>query len=487
MLGMNWPGNLKLPVHKSWIVASSAAGIVAGLALSHQLTVLASWPWVLVGLGLLIGATILSRRVVLPLAILAGLLIGGARGATDLEKQAVWSGAIGQTVTLRGTVVEDIDRGKNGEITLRLANLRYKNRPLSGEVWLSLSGEAPIRRSDIIQVEVLLRDGFGSFVASGYKAELVDLVRPKHGDVALDVRDWFADAVRKVIDEPMASLGLGFLTGQRRSLPPELDDALRTVGLTHIVVASGYNLTILVRLIKRLFEKHSRFQTVFFASLLIGGFIAITGMTPSMMRAGLVTGLALGAWYIGRQFHPVRLLVLAAAITGLITPSYVWGNLGWQLSFLAFSGVMILAPLMQRYFFGENPPGLIRQILGETLSATIMTLPLLLLYFGKFSVVALLANMLVLPLLPLAMLATFVAGLGEIVSGFSYQIIGLPAELVLGYMLKVTEFFASLPWAIVEVEVPGWQAGIMYLALIGAMLYMWRATKLNLRNSSIIE
>lgn len=484
---MNWLETLKLPIHRSWTLAIGAAGVVAGLALAPRLPFMASWQWIVVGTCLLAGAIMLSKRLILPLAVSAGLLIGGGRGAIDLSNQSVWGDAIGQLVTLRGVVKEDIDRGKNGEIILRLGNIYHQDQSLAGEIWLSLADEAPIRRSDTVELKVMLRSGFGSFAASGYRAKLIKLTRPKPGDVALDVRDWFGEAVRRVIDEPMSSLGLGFLTGQRRSLSPELDDGLRTVGLTHIVVASGYNLTILVRLIKRLFEKRSRFQTLFFASLLIGGFIAVTGMTPSMMRAGLVTGMALGAWYIGRQFQPIRLLILAAAITGFITPSYVWGNLGWQLSFLSFAGVMVVAPLLQRYFFGQNPAGLLRQVLGETVSATIMTLPLLMLYFGQFSTVALFANMLVLPLLPLAMLTTFLAGLGSLILPVSAEVIGWPAELILGYMLKVTEFFASLPWAMMEVKITAWQTGLMYLALIGFSLHMWRVTKLNLRASNIVE
>ena len=484
---MNWLETIKLPIHRSWTISASMLGVVIGLALARQLTFIADTLWIAVGVLILIGVTIVSRRMVLWLAVFAGLLIGGARGAIEVSQQSTWSEAIGQNLRLRGTVSDDVDRGKNAEIIIRLDNLSHQGRPLAGEVWLSLADEATIRRGDIVEVRVVLRDGFGPFVASGYRAELIRLVRPEPGDVALDVRDWFGRKVRQVVDEPMASLGLGFLTGQRRSLSPELDSALRVVGLTHIVVASGYNLTILVRLVKRLFEKRSRFQVLFFASLLIGGFIALTGLTPSMMRAGLVTGLALVAWYIGRQFQPIRLLILAAAITGLVAPSYVSSNLGWQLSFLAFTGVMVLAPLLQRYFFGQDQPGLFRQILGETLAATIMTLPLLMLYFAQISTVSIIANMLVLPVLPLAMLTTFLAGLGSAVLPAGAGLIGLPAELVIGYMLSVTEFLAGLSWAIVELEVTSWQVAGMYLLIAGAMLYMWRVTKLNLRSSNVIE
>lgn len=484
---MNTLGALRLPVHSSWTLASAAAAVVAGLGAAPQLSYLANYWWMLGGLALVIVSLIVSKRFILVLAVLGGLMIGGSRGAVDLAAKSIWDQAIGQTVVMSGTIAEDIDRGKKGEITLRLRDLRHEKQDLPGEIWLALAKEPSLRRSDRLTVKVELQPGFGSYVASGYRAQVQKVARPQPGDVALDIRDWFGAKVRKVIDEPMASLGLGFLTGQRRSLPADLDQALRVAGLTHIVVASGYNLTILVRLVKRLFEKSSRFQTLFFASLLIVGFIAVTGLTPSMMRAGLVTGLALLAWYVGRQFHPIRLLVLAAAITGLMTPSYVSGNLGWQLSFAAFAGVMVLAPLFQRYFFGEKQPSLLRQILGETLAATIMTLPLLLVYFGQFSSVALLANILVLPLVPLAMLATFVAGGAAILIPTSLQLFAWPAQMLLGYMLEVTRFFTGLDWALVDLQIEIWQGGLLYLLIGLGTWQMWRTTKLNLRSHNIID
>jgi competence protein ComEC len=147
------------------------------------------------------------------------------------------------------------------------------------------------------------------------------------------------------------------------------------------------------------------------STAMILAFMAVTGMSPSMSRAGLVAGLSLAAWYYGRKIHPLVLLPLAAAVTLLVNPQFGWNDLGWQLSFAAFAGVIILAPLLQRYFFGDKEPGAIRQVAGETLSAQIFTLPLLVMAFGMMSNVALLANVLILPLVPLAMLLVFLAGI----------------------------------------------------------------------------
>ena len=99
---------------------------------------------------------------------------------------------------------------------------------------------------------------------------------------------------------------------------------------------------------------------------MILSFMAMTGFSPSMSRAGLVAGLSLAAWYYGRTIHPLVLLPVAAGTTLLINPQFGWNDLGWQLSFAAFAGVIILAPLLQRYFFGDKEPGVFRQIFGST-------------------------------------------------------------------------------------------------------------------------
>ena len=264
-------------------------------------------------------------------------------------------------------------------------------------------------------------------------------------------------------------------------------EALQIVGLTHVVVASGYNLTILVRLARRLFEKVSKYLSALSASIMIASFIAVTGLSPSMFRAGLVAGLSLAAWYYGRRFHPVVLLSFAAAVTVVINPSYVWGDLGWQLSFAAFGGVMILAPLLQRFFFGPVKPGFVRQILGETIAAVIVTAPILINGFGQFSNVAIFANVLVLPLVPLAMLLTFIAGIGALLVPSIATIIGLPATWLLGYMTNVAQYLSHLSWAVTTVQISSLMVAVCYAIVIGVCLYLWRATKFDLKNTNIVE
>lgn len=480
---------LKQRVHSSWLIAYASASFVVGVMCAQygDGAVFSASVWPFIGTVLFVIALWRRMVIVVPLVIVAGLLIGLWRGLLTHNQLAVYDKDIGSTVTFRGVVSDDPDVGKSGETLLRLGTITVGGRDIAGAVWVSTTQKVTVQRSDVVTVTGKLSAGFGSFGASIYRAKIVKVERPEPGDVALQARDWFADNVRKTIAEPQVSLGLGYLLGLRRSLPPELDQALVVAGLTHVVVASGYNLTILVRLARRLFVKVSKYLATLSAGTMIVAFVAVTGMSPSMSRAGLVAGLSLAAWYYGRAFHPLILLPFAAAVTVAINPTYAWNDLGWQLSFAAFAGVMILAPLLQRYFFGEKEPGIIRQILGETISATIVTLPILVLAFGQFSNVAIIANIAILPLVPLAMLLTFIAGVCVMVIPATAVFVGLPAQRLLTYMTTTAEYFAGLPWAQTTVEIQPWMTWLAYAGIIGLCFYLQRATKYDLGKTNIIE
>ncbi len=481
---MNW-WVLKRRLHASWLVAAVSFGILIGCSLVQLAGgFFADIGWLILALMLL--ADVFYKRQVwlVLLAVLAGGILGAWRGSFERVSLAQYQPYYGRTVTVTGTVGDDVtDSGGQAVVTLSKVKI---GRSLPGKIRLTV-GSTTAKRGDLLTVSGKLTAGFGSYAGVIYRVKIDKVVEPVPGDVARRVRDWFAAAVRRVIPEPQASLGLGYLVGQKSALPSDLTEALKVAGLTHAVVASGYNLTILVRLSRRAFGRISKFMAAFGSGCLIACFMAVTGLSPSMSRAGLVSGLSLLTWYYGRQFHPLILLALAAALTTLFNPSYVWGDLGWMLSFLAFAGVMLVGPIGQAYFFGDKPPGTVRQILGETMAAHLVTAPVIMLSFGTLSNVAIFSNLLVLPLVPLAMLLTFIAGLAALIVPIVAQTIALPASWLLGYMVNTVQVSAGLPWAQTEFQPSAWLVIVSYVAMILVGVYMWRVSHFNLRSASIVE
>ena len=476
---------LRQQVHVSWCIALVCLFFVVGVWTAQYLPLV--WWWYIASVAL--GAFGFWRRQLfaLPFVGLAGLIAGVCYGSIISNDMEVYAPLIGAQLELHGKVKEDPSTTAKGLSVLQLDHVSYEGHDMPGSVWVSILGHPKAKRGDIVGVSGKATEGFGTFTVTMFTAKVTSVKHPVPGDVGRLVRDWFADAIRKGIPEPQASLGIGYLTGQKSALPPDLAQALQIAGLSHIVVASGYNLTILVRLARRAFIKVSKFLSVFAAGIMIASFVAMTGLSPSMTRAGLVSSLSLLTWYYGRQFHPFVLLPFAAAITVLWQPSYAWGDLGWQLSFAAFAAVMIVGPLLQQYFFGEKEPGMIRQVLGETVAAHIVTIPIVVPAFGLLSNVAIPANILIVPLVPLAMLLTFIVGVTALVMPQMADLVGIPATWLLHYMTYTAETLAGLPWAQTPLVTPGWVIAGYIAMLIAWCVYMQRKTRFSLRGVNIVE
>ncbi len=477
---------LKRRIHVSWLITLLCLAFVMGVWLALSIS-LSFW-WIAIFGIAITGFGFWKGRVYTTILVcIGGGLIGIWHGSVSVEDLKIYQPLIGMQVTVQGMVKEDPTVNSKNKLVLQLSSIVIGGHELPGSMWMSVSPNKEIKRGDEVTLEGKMMPGFGTFAAILYNAKVTGLNHPQPGDIGRVVRDWFADKIRQAIPEPQASLGIGFLTGQKSALPGDLSQALQIAGLSHIVVASGYNLTILVRLARRLFMRISKFVAAVGSSIMIVSFVAMTGLSPSMTRAGLVSGLSLLTWYYGRSFHPFVLLPFAAAITVAIQPSYVWGDMGWQLSFSAFAAVMIVTPLLQRFFFGDTEPGTIRQVLGETVGAHVVTLPIVAMGFSVISNVAIPANILIVPFVPIAMLLTFISGLAAIITPGGAELVGMPASWLLGYMTHVAQYLAELPWAQTQIEVQWWWVLLYYTLMIAGCVWMQRVTKFQLREVNIVQ
>jgi competence protein ComEC len=474
-------------VHASWHITAASWGILAGVALSLLNFGFNHFIWLIVGSAICAAAFLFKYKFLLVAAILGGVLVGLWLGASQTAELTEYNQYYNKDVLLVGKVNEDTTMTEKGEQRMRLTEVAIGRQKLPGEVWLSSGNTADIKRGDILTVQGKLNKGFGNIPASMFRAKIITAERPHMGDPAREIRDWFAQGVRNAIPSPQADLALGYLVGQRNDLPPDLQEQLKILGLTHVVVASGYNLTILVKFARRSLSKVSKYLSTFFAGIMIASFVLVTGFSPSMNRAALVTALTLVAWYYGRTIHPFVLLPFVAAITIAMDPSALWGDIGWYLSFASFAGVIILAPLINRYFWSNKKPGAIREIFIGTLSAQLATLPTIAYIFGQYSPMALPANLLILPLIPLTMVCTFFAGLAGLFAPTIAQIAGLPAFWSLKYMTAIVEWIGDLPFAKGEIEFGIAALVGTYLAIIGVLIYLWRKTKFNFSKSNFLE
>lgn len=366
-------------------------------------------------------------------------------------------------------ILEDPDHKSNDEVSLRGEVEEISNKKSRGKIFVNIKTQKKLRRSDKILVKGKISKGFGDFSVSLKRGKLVKII--PQSDLVRDLRDSFADGIRKFIPSPEVDLGLGYLLGQKNSLPEQLTKALTITALTHIVVASGYNLTVLASAAQKVLNRFSRKIALFLALLLVFGFVLIVGFTPSMTRAGIVSAIGLLLWYFGRRTHSYFLIILVAAITVIISPANLL-NLGWQLSFASFFGVLIVSPLLQEYFF-ENSQKInaTLKLFFETFSAQIVTLPLIIFNFGAVSMVSIIANMLVLPFVPIAMLFVFLTGISSLFSPLA-QFFGFISDLILKYSIFIIDWFSKIKGAQIEFKMDFSGLVIFYVCLIVAVTFL---------------
>jgi competence protein ComEC len=380
----------------------------------------------------------------------------------------------GQELAVTGRIIDDPIYHKSGQKEFHIDNLSLlepTNRHVSGRIRIRSHNANNVYRGDYISVTGKLFRAIGSRHGTIQYAGIA--LQARDPTLADKFRQNFFAAVRSKIPEPQSALGLGFLVGGSNALDSELSEDLRTVGLTHIVAVSGYNLTIIVLIIGRLTANSSKRNSLLLSLGLIAFFLLLTCSAPSIVRASIVSGLSLVAWYYGRKFNAIVLLLLSASISVLYNPIYLWKDIGWYLSFAAFFGVLVLAPQATARIYKNTEPKLLGQILIETCCAQLLTLPIIMYIFGDVSVISIMANMLVLPFVPLAMALVFATGMSTMLTITFSGLIALPARWLLGYIVAVTELLAKVSWALVEININLGQLVTIYLLIVAVCFLLY--------------
>lgn len=458
-------------------------GVLAGLGFSYSGARISLLP---IFAMLLLLLTMRHKNVFkLLLVILLAFGLGWWRGLGYNDKIAVYDQLYDQKLSIVGRSNEDANYNKYKQISFSAGNLRLEDgTKIPGKILVSGYGANSVLHGDEVVITGKMQPGYGTYNARMSYAQLS--VVAHHPSLIAELRRNFIVGMQNALPEPAASFGMGLLVGQRATLPEEVKQDLLMVGLTHIIAVSGYNLTIILRATGGLFAKQSKRLTTLFAVGLIFVFLLITGSSSSIVRAAIVSMLSISAAYYGRSIKPLNLIALAAAITAWANPMYIWADLGWYLSFLAFYGVLVLAPLMAKRLTPRLLNSVIAMIALETICAEIMTMPFVLFNFGQVSLIGLLANVLVVVFIPLAMLLSLIAGLSGMFLSTMSGWIALPAKILLTYMLDIAHLLSDIPNVFIEnISLSLSQMLMIYVMVVIATILLW--FKANSKSDTITD
>jgi len=459
----------------------------------------APWQWLLGGATAAGAVGMLFRSfgtVLLWLLILAGMLLGFARfemnefmaNEADLS---FWNDGE-EIVEIIGTVAEEPDRRMdhvkltieaselNGElITGRvLAKLaRFPSYNYGDELRLRGHLKMPFETDEFSYRDYLARFGIRSVI---YYPRVSQLSADHGNPIFAALYDWkfrFESKINQVFPEPGASFMAGLLTGSRRGIPEAVLADFNATGLTHIIAISGYNIALVIAFAVAVLGKYISRRWQFFAvAVFVIAFTLFVGAGPSVLRAAIMGLLAFFALTIGRQYHVGIAIVLTAASMVAWNPAILLTDVSFQLSFAAVLGLLFVAPHLEPWMTRVTERFAIRESLTLTLAAQVTAVPLIVFYFDRLSLISPLANVLVAPAIPLAMLT----GLISTIAGWVYLplgiLLGFIPHLLLQYMLLVADWLAAIPFADVAVTGFGQTAVVLYyLSLVGWLV--WKNTK----------
>lgn len=256
----------------------------------------------------------------------------------------------------------------------------------------------------------------------------------------------FDHTIQKMFAEPSGALFAGIVAGLKSDLPSNLLDAFKTTGLSHIIAVSGFNITIVMDLFTRFSQRFGRKVNFILSWVAVLFFIFFTGATASVVRAGILAGLFVMARTVGRKASILRLLMITATVMTLLNPLILRYDIGFQLSFMAVIGLVLLAPRIEGLLAPLNLPPWLAETLSATTAAQITTLPIIVHYFNTLSLYSLPANVLVGPLIPLLTIGGIPLVL--IVSALpSLAWLSYPFDLALHYIVWIVGLLADLPAA----------------------------------------
>lgn len=479
-------------MRKSDVFRILSLGFLAGVA-----SVSGAYPWIPegslfwigAGLAIMIGfAFYRNAKAWLVACSLLAFLSGGSLTARSLKAADDVRDQPETEYSGRATVVaEPIDKEKYKELILEpigkgysfLAKGSLYDELSYGDVLeVSAKLEIPENRDEKFDYRMYLAKNGVSYVADKIA---IRETGERSGSLIfrkiLEIKGFVKRRIARSLPVPESGLLEGLILGGSAALPKAVQEDFSRTGLTHIVAVSGYNVTIIAECLMAtgILIGLWRQQAFWFAVAGIVLFIVLVGLPASAVRAGIMGTLLLWASKHGRLANAWNAILFAAVAMLVRNPLLLRYDAGFQLSFLATVGIIAVYPRLENRLAErlEKLGGLAKalfEILGLAFSAQVFVLPIILYGFGNLSIVSLLANLMVLPVVTPSMLWGFAAIVAKIVLPPLGTVMMWIEFLMLRYETWIIARLSELPFASIDgIVFPFWGLAIWYIGIIGVM------------------
>jgi competence protein ComEC len=361
---------------------------------------------------------------------------------------------VGQNVTVVGYIQNSVENTLvNSYIEIKVVGLKAFDReyPLRGDLIVQISGRN-FDYGDKVEVYGLIKSPASNDprIAGFINSPNVRFLEKGKGVGTFFYKNLFnfksilIERLNSVFPEPSASLAAGILLGSRSNIPKNILTDFKSAGVTHILAISGYNIVILIAFVTTAFSVFPKKIACICSIVVVCIFTLLVGASASVVRAAIMGSLSVVAQFFGRKSSGLRPLVVTAYIMALIDPFLPFYDIGFQLSFGATAGIVLFSKRIESLLKQLPETMGFKSSLATTWAAQAFTSPLIFFYFKNFSAIATISNLVILPAIPLAMLGSFLA----LITG---KMAAAPTWILFELLLKTTHFFASLPFAFIDV------------------------------------
>ncbi len=306
----------------------------------------------------------------------------------------------------------------------------------------------------------------------------IEVLEENKGNVLLSNLYDFKNRIKNVISaipKPESDLFFSMIFGGKSNLSNDLIENFKASGLLHIVVLSGQNLTIVSILLFAIlalffgFKISSALSLIFlFSYALIGGF------EPATTRAFIMASIMILMRLMGRYSSSGRALIVSAMIMIILNPYILFDDPSFQLSCLAFLGIIYISPIVQVYLIKKNVNIKLADYVAAIFGAQAAVIPYIVYSSQSITPYAMFANFLVLFSISLIMIVGMIAVIVGLYAPSIFLIISFPVVLVIKYIISVSNLIANIPMSTIPINVSYYFVITIYLLIFIKLYKRWK-------------
>jgi len=460
---------------------------IAGIAISSFLII---QQWIIILLGALSLASVVwavvNHKIFTVSIMLACFLMGIIRcsSAFRVNENSVVFLVDENASSITGTILREPDQ------RLTHTNLVLKVDGVSGNLQIRTGSFPQYSYGDRLEIsgEIRIPEKFDGFDWQGYLLRhdiqavsfypVITMLQKNERMSVAGAMIALKQSIQKKIQQSISGIEANFLCaillGNKNNISEFWKEIFSRTGTSHVIAVSGMHVSIISSLLFIFLATigFSRKQIFWGIVLAILGYATIIGFSASIVRAGIMGFLVLLALKIGRVSSAKNAFTFTAAMMLLINPLLLRYDVGFQLSFAAVAGIIFLWPILEAWTQNLPNPAKIKSLFLVSLSAQILTFPLVAYHFGTVSAIAPLINLVIVPLIPAIMILGIAPLFLFLVPSMILRILWLPYKEISGMMLSVLKYASRIPVASFEISI-SWQWMILMYIIITVLIIFY--------------